>query len=272
MVNLFIGNLIGWNKMTGEKNRYTTQEKLWKLEDGELSTPKHDELVFQLIKKENAMKLLKLMNINNDWRITAALNFFDFLYSSTDGRIRHFCDLGDNEARRVTELNDEIVGQFKQQYKYWVENNSLQQIDNIKNKFIPEIKCEFPIKSGSNHFIMGYIDVQYRIIGMIGDCRQFVYEIDNFKDRWNEDIPGFKVYSNTAIRFTNESCYDRISTINIEVKPTIKSFGETLRQVNTYASACPGAVHVIYSPDDRFKEAFESQGIRFITPKDLGLN
>jgi len=29
--------------MTGQKDRYTTTEKLWKLDDQLLSTPKHDE-------------------------------------------------------------------------------------------------------------------------------------------------------------------------------------------------------------------------------------
>lgn len=30
--------------MAGEKNKFTTQEKLWKLDDTQLSTPKHDEI------------------------------------------------------------------------------------------------------------------------------------------------------------------------------------------------------------------------------------
>lgn len=44
--------------MTGEKNRYKTHEQLWKLEDGDLSTPQHDELILQLLYKQNAKKLM----------------------------------------------------------------------------------------------------------------------------------------------------------------------------------------------------------------------
>lgn len=31
--------------LTGKKDRFTTHEKLWDLDDKQLTTPKHDELV-----------------------------------------------------------------------------------------------------------------------------------------------------------------------------------------------------------------------------------
>lgn len=43
--------------MTGEKNRYTTTEKLWKLDDETLKTPKHDEMVLWLLNKDNVKSL-----------------------------------------------------------------------------------------------------------------------------------------------------------------------------------------------------------------------
>ena len=39
--------------MTGEKNRYSPLEKLWKLDDETLKTPKHDEMVLFLLSVEN---------------------------------------------------------------------------------------------------------------------------------------------------------------------------------------------------------------------------
>jgi len=40
--------------MTGQKNRSTTIEKLWDLDDKQLKTPKHDELVLLLLDKKYA--------------------------------------------------------------------------------------------------------------------------------------------------------------------------------------------------------------------------
>jgi hypothetical protein len=48
--------------MLGEKSRFKKNEKLWKYEDGDLSTPEHDELIFQLLNKNNAEQLIKLFH------------------------------------------------------------------------------------------------------------------------------------------------------------------------------------------------------------------
>lgn len=62
-------------------------------------------------------------------------------------------------------------------------------------------------------------------------------------------------------------------SLYVEAKPKIKSFGETLRQIRTYKNYRDYNVkYVIYSPDTRFKAAFESQGIKFVTPSDIGIN
>jgi hypothetical protein len=152
--------------MTGEKNRFKTHEQLWKLEDGELSTPKHDELVIQLLYKENAKKLLSI------------------------------CFNTDPEY-----LDTSLI----------------------------DIESEVPICS-QNDFIIGYIDIA------------ILYHIPDRPSR----------------------------VLFVEVKPKIKSFGETLRQINTYKKY-KAFNYVIYSPDITFREVFKTQKINIITPSDLGL-
>ena len=39
--------------MTGQKDRYTTTEKMWKLDDDTLKTPKHDEMILWLLNDVN---------------------------------------------------------------------------------------------------------------------------------------------------------------------------------------------------------------------------
>lgn len=43
-------------KMTGEKNRFKTTEKLWDLDDKQLKSPKHDAMVLWLMNKVNIHK------------------------------------------------------------------------------------------------------------------------------------------------------------------------------------------------------------------------
>lgn len=48
--------------MTGEKNRYSSVEKLWKLDDDTLKTPTHDEMVLYLLNEENLRKTVSLID------------------------------------------------------------------------------------------------------------------------------------------------------------------------------------------------------------------
>lgn len=49
--------------MTGQKNRYSTTEKLWNLDDKQLKTPKHDAMVLWLLDKNNLKPLISSCKI-----------------------------------------------------------------------------------------------------------------------------------------------------------------------------------------------------------------
>ena len=49
-----------------------------------------------------------------------------------------------------------------------------------------------------------------------------------------------------------------------EVKPSIPSLGEVIRQIRMYQTYTAGAEWWVVSPDTRFKEQLESQGIKFL--------
>jgi hypothetical protein len=49
-----------------------------------------------------------------------------------------------------------------------------------------------------------------------------------------------------------------------EVKPSIPSLGELIRQIRMYQSYAQEAIFVVVSPDDRFKETLAHQGIAFV--------
>ena len=194
--------------MTGEKTRGTSLEKLWKLDDPELTTPKHDALVLSLL----------------DWEYT----------------------------KKVISLDDE--------------------------EFLISIKSEVPITTTTN-FIVGYADV--------------VLHTAHWKIMRDNSFKG------------NGSLFPHLFTTQfiIECKPTIRSFGETLRQIKTYkqyvqydslfdktlkfygfkdkskypkcekmrdrvdVSDHPDERYwIILSPDEKYSDAFENENIILISP------
>lgn len=197
--------------MTGEKNRYKTHEQLWKLEDGDLSTSKHDDLILPLLEKKNALKLIELVGCSEEGFILE----YDSSYEITLPQY-HVSELG--------------------------LKTSADLITHINNAYLIS-KCEVPVVSRYNRFIIGYLDIQYKI---------------RFSHSFIEPMS------------TPREVTGIFYNVNIEVKPTIRNFGETLRQINTYKQYLHG-MFVLYSPDTRFKEAFKSQGIIQISPSDIGL-
>jgi hypothetical protein len=177
--------------MTGQKDRYSTTEKLWKLDDEQLTTPRHDELV---------------------------LMWFDSIFA-------------------FTKLLDFLPG-LPQGYTWE----------------ITRINPEHPIMSGS--YIIGYWDIILEVKTKYCD----VLNSDNTV-RYDE-----------FLRFCPRY-------FCIECKPSILSFGQTIRQLNTYISYIDSdrqaiwndnirnhKVIILFTPDIRFKNAFESQGINVISP------
>lgn len=104
---------------------------------------------------------------------------------------------------------------------------------------------EHPIVTSSkNKYIVGFIDLK-------ADC----------------DIP-VRPITPSVVTYDAPSCPRwYISTIErtyyFEIKTTINSLGEVIRQIRMYKEYAHG-FFVIVCPDDRFKEAIESQNITFV--------
>lgn len=207
--------------MTGEKNRYKTLDKLAGLNDKQLATPKHDELVLFLLDKNNLVKVIpelpKWMNI-----------------------IQKFLDTTSEEAKEEYE-------KFKSGKAYfWGSRERVKEtLESLINLDLPKMKIlsEVPIET-NNRFIVGYWDIVIRLYR-----EGYSYSIKGYKDLFYDNhIP---------------------KVIYIEVKPEVRSFGETLRQLNTYKSQekTHGDIY-LFTPDLRFKEQFEGQGIKVISPPE----
>lgn len=146
--------------MTGEKNRYSTVEKLGRFDDESLSTPRHDEMVIELLNKNTLFKVIPYfkdiaiqkpdLHIFSEW-------FFSVAYESgqIDGiltyRIINHEPLKDDELTSITtSLNEIITSQ-----EYVSETN----VYDFK-RYIKELK-----EAGyyQNHIPEAYRKTMYRL-------------------------------------------------------------------------------------------------------------
>jgi len=301
--------------MTGEKNRFTTTEKLWKLNDETLSTPKHDEMVLYLLNKENVIKTVpevkeffsnnvqltryinryKYLRIPDFWeKIKSCTNIenllkqyyvdktertktprhqfekwgYDDIVSPKNYKLLSFDEVGYNKAEIYhqelyeSELNIKVK-KHSIRWSQLIESYHKQQMEAPVRDI--KIQSEVPIL-GYNKFILGYWDLKIYFDIQI--------KRDDYFQTWlgkeNEDTSYIEYKS--LVDSLNKG-YGKWENLNksflpvfIEVKPIIKSFGETLRQLKTYQSYVHESVGrtYLFTTTTEFKDAFENQGIRVI--------
>lgn len=252
--------------ITGQKDRYTTTEKLWELNDETLTTPKHDEMVIWLLNKNNIISIYdikkdnfkSMQNLKEHPRID--------LFIKNPLKDRH-SDIYFNDLLNYDKLSNLLLGDYDEKEvnnrfnfpKFMMDKWDLLKIEfteiftdvlwghafenDIKNSV--DIISELPL-FGGNKFIIGYVDIVVR-----------------FKD---------VVHKNGHFELTYE--FSNIPPKYIEVKTKIKSFGQTLRQLRTYESFIPENKNTtlhkkinldLVTTDLTFKKAFESQGIKVLT-------
>lgn len=238
--------------MTGEKNRYTTTEKLWDLDDTLLKTPAHDEMVLWLLNKDNVISLLTPIFDPKDPSVFLNLKNYkgtDFRYEDKSNFLK---DLIRYEQPPENKYIEEIMGRWNELH---IQCNMLLTVFKSSGRLgIDKIESKVPL-TAKNGFLVGYTDIKITLSNTQIDYENFLIKVHGLPD-----------------------------VIYVEVKPTIKSFGETLRQLNTYRHYIglnsgyfdkydrewhdiPYELY-LFTTDLRFKEAFESQGIKVLTYPD----
>ena len=234
--------------MTGEKNRYTTLEDKFKLNDTTLSTPKHDEMIMWLLNEDNVCSILG--NPHEDcefkWEVSIPYDFTQQqpIQAFAGRLLSHFTDIHDSgdvyplieslDLSKFTNHNDSIA-QVHHDMATMIYND-LKLIESVKPHVV--IDSEIPI-SGRNGFIIGYADIKITL---------------------QTKYPELEILC-AGVRTTTDEMWS--TPICIEVKPTIKSFGETLRQLRTYEHYLK-RMPILFTADTGFQKAFETQGIKVI--------
>lgn len=224
--------------MTGQKDRYTTTEKLLRLDDETLTSPKHDEMILWSLNKYNILPLVKFKNNqiepsliltlkDKQLNVNVRLDIYKKGYENLLDDLKNKTHI--HKHNNIIESNwYKIVDDYniiKKDIDYVIDN----WIDFVK------VESEIPIVT-RNEFIVGYLDIKISMDDFVKVCGMFIIK-----------------YTFSQI----ENCY-------IEIKPYISSFGQTLRQIKTYQNYLPIGDFYLFTPDKKFKKAFESQGIKVL--------
>ncbi len=135
----------------------------------------------------------------------------------------------------------------------------LEKLDPVPAKpSLSNIKkiWESPIK-GYNDYIVGFIDLK-----VIYDYPELILTGVTFSSN-SDRISGITWSPKWEIRTIQQGHYPRADPIYFEVKTEIPSLGELIRQINIYREYGAKKIFVV-SPDDRYVNVLEEQGIGFI--------
>jgi hypothetical protein len=178
--------------MTG-RNQYKTLDQWWKIDDEQLKTPEHDELLIWLLKKENIKKI-------------------------------------------ITEKDPEAL-------KWDWENVKIHAEEYI---------------IAENGYRVGAPDIIFSI------PRHPSKECET--NHFNQNI---SPSCDSDPKYNPHEHYQHYSRYFIEIKPEIKNFGATLRQLKLYISYGYEGKAYLLTEDQRYKEEFENQGIKVVYPPKI---
>lgn len=222
-------------------NNKTLIEKLG-FDDKELSTPEHDEMVLWCYNKSNMLKILEELKLIKK---VHSINWYRCCKPEGYGMSCDW-DWEKGECTRSCKKNitkDDLIGQqneiriLKDEYKD-MKNNWMLHLDQDYLKEHLNISWEYAIL-GYNHFNIGFLDLA---LGIPREINLFTSSRGNFE---------VKSFLETAPR-----------TIYFEIKPTIRSIGEVIRQINMYKSHLEKPViMVLVTKTKGLKELFLEQGI-----------
>ena len=286
--------------MISDKNRFKTTEKLWNLDDKQLSSPVHDALVLWLMEEENAKKLLepftfyithygfvdskKLDGFNMDIRS-------EIPFQAQNGFINGY---GDLEITRI-EFTKEKYFECRCSEKVLSQIEKAKTVGDIKhilkeNYFITDFTPTLEDKHYKKKEY--YSDEEKEMDDWIyqetyyADSTVNIKLLDFFKN-FNSIPPSMDKYNLTDWIKSNNYYKWRTNHISclIEVKPEIESFGQVLRQINSYKTfwhppyekhnrryqiyvpnSNIGTMVCLFTLDDQFDSQFESQGITVLHP------
>ncbi len=250
--------------------KHTTMLQRLGFQDQDLTTAAHDEIIFWLSNKDELLGILKKLIPVPTWNQQKVDGLRDSATAIVASRIQRLekdrataqgpLDLSAGKEPRTRYSAKQLAGCTASVQTLTREIDRLRALEQLPVPPDPELQIdemiiEYPLRTNveRNPMIVGYADLCVRCsvprsLEVAGGANEasYVSEADRWRDpRW------FVEHGTTAVLF--------------EVKSEIRSFGELMRQLQTYRTYFGGII-VVVCPDGRFAEQLEAQGIRFVKP------
>lgn len=250
--------------MPERKKEPQTLQAKFGFQDSDLKTPKHDEIMMWLDSHIDAV-VARLLGYAPEWRWNPK-----YIVETKERVARGI------ENRRIA-LRDEITrlqGELDSlpENQYYRQTRLVNQIQEMRNELqlipdalpeLPEPPCgtlyeitektwELPILSGK--YTVGFVDMYTRVAHDSG-----LYVAGCIE----EQLAG-----KTTVKLTDglrwETAFHAATSFAFEVKPTIPSLGELIRQIRFYQIYQERWTYVVVSADTRWIEQLKSQNIRLV--------
>lgn len=214
----------------------TTKDINFWLNEKELKTPKHDEMVLWCF--NNAEEILKKLDLNpkiKNWTFTN--EFYSY---------KRYCWWNWETRKAEHDVQGSQLEEANKQKKQ-IEESYLIFTKKIKErKKLYEIKKELELNlSQPNGWNIGFIDVVFKIKVNKIKTQYFEEDIENI----HKDYDGNIIY--------------------LEIKPEVKSIGEVMRQINYYRNYTKDFPFILVTQTQGIKEVFESQNVLVYEYKPL---
>lgn len=112
--------------------------------------------------------------------------------------------------------------------------------------------------------VMNGIYAQFNRSADMGPCP--IFTSDDIHVTWEQPIRSGNIVGYVDMLAATKNN----GKVSFEVKTSIKSIGETIRQINTYRTYLRDQIFCIVSPDDRFIKILKSQNILFVKAPPIG--
>ena len=208
--------------------------------DEDIKQPKHDDIMFWLDKNINSITEEILPK-----DISKYINKYDKenINNKINQAKEYFRRIGTEESiENIKKLDN--LNLFNKEYIRTVPVN-------IEFK-----KWEFPVTIGEEKYkrIIGFVDM---LIGFNFPTYHYLQGI--VEEQKYGEIVKCRLEKTICLNF-----HSRYKTIAFEVKTTIDSVGELIRQINYYRNVLRETIFVVVSENDKYKDILKDQKIGFI--------
>jgi len=228
------------------KPRARTLQQRFGFMDNDLKAPEHDEIMLWL--NDNIYEIVSRQYWGTSWKEDYVLE----QRTLADSIIKAV--LEEQESRRQSEWAREKADKRISELNAWDGLGDLPEVPELKLS----ITWESPVKS--KEYIIGFIDMKvewpsYSLA--IGGIERLKYQYSPS----GQKLPPYRIQSDKLPHWIVREYNQYL--LCFEIKTTIPSLGELIRQIHMYREY-QGGKFVIVSPDDRFKETLKQQRISFL--------